>query len=523
VVTSDPKTKEITIATVLGEVVVKSETPLPPGAEVLVRLYLDKARLMANIAVIKQQSAMAQEVIQTIKTPPMLVKGATVTALLLPEPQGPETLANTVFRIVDFLKAATSPAPPGTVNMIPVGTANIIPVGTANIIPVGTANIIKDLLQMPDIKASFIKLPAARQAEILSFIEQPETILTGKPALLIHAQNPPVSGAALPLIPADISLPGTQHRQTLRILGVFQPGTTPEQVATALNLNPAAKTSLQIATVESITAGGIPVLKTEHRHMTLTMPAAVQTGSIVAFEPVAAVPEKAPLPQGLPPVFDPLASLSWPALEETLQVVAHAAPEAAAMLRDTLPSPTPRLPAAALFFLAALRMGSVENWLGEKNLSLLRAAGKKELIEKLGGDFSKMSAQSRESLPGEWKAISMPLLHDEHLSQMQFFVRHQHDQEKGDEKDGKTPVTRFILNLKLSRMGDMQLDGLVRQKKFDLILRTDEKMSLTMRQELMQAFAKGLGQVKMQGGISFQTRTQGWVQVIPPAAAGTVA
>ena len=497
-VASNPKAKEITIATALGEVVVKSETPLPPGADVLVRLYLDKTRLMANIAVAKQQSVMAQEVLQAAKSPPALAKGATVTALLLPEPQGPETLANTVFRIVDFLKATASP------------------------VPIGTMNIIKDLLQMPDIRAAFTKLPVIKQAEILSFIEQTETAPTQKSPPM-GAQSTPVSDAALPLIPADVSLPGTQHKQTLRILGVFPPGTTPEQVGTAINLPPAAKASLQTATVESVTAGGIPVLKTEHRHMTLTIPAAVQTGSIVAFEPVAAAPEKAPVLKELPPVFNPLSSLSWPALEETIQVVAHTAPEAAALLRDTLPSPTPRLPAAALFFLAALRMGSVENWLGEKNLSLLRAAGKKDLIEKLGGDFSRLSAQSKESLPGEWRAISMPLLHDEHLSQMQFFVRHQHEQEKGDEKDGKTPVTRFILNLKLSRMGDMQLDGLVRQKKFDLILRTDEKMPLTMRQELMQAFAKGLDQAKMQGGMSFQTRTQGWVQVIPPPATGTVA
>jgi hypothetical protein len=60
-------------------------------------------------------------------------------------------------------------------------------------------------------------------------------------------------------------------------------------------------------------------------------------------------------------------------------------------------------------------------------------------------------------------------------------------------------------------MGAMQLDGYIQKKKFDMILRTEDKLPFDMRQELMKRFAQGLSQVNMQGGISFQTRQQGWM------------
>jgi hypothetical protein len=37
----------------------------------------------------------------------------------------------------------------------------------------------------------------------------------------------------------------------------------------------------------------------------------------------------------------------------------------------------------------------------------------------------------------------------------------------------------------------------------------------------MQGFARGLDQVQMQGGITFQARRQGWVTVELPHQAGT--
>jgi hypothetical protein len=123
--------------------------------------------------------------------------------------------------------------------------------------------------------------------------------------------------------------------------------------------------------------------------------------------------------------FEPLVSKNWPALQDALQALQHATADVATTLRNTLPTASPRLVPTALFFLAALRMGGIENWLGPNTLQSLRDMGKRDIADRLAGDFSRLSAQSKEPLTNEWRAISIPLQHDEQISQMQFFIRRQ--------------------------------------------------------------------------------------------------
>jgi hypothetical protein len=201
---------------------------------------------------------------------------------------------------------------------------------------------------------------------------------------------------------------------------------------------------------------------------------------------------------------------TWSTLQSVLQAL-PAGSAAAQALRNTLPTPTQQLAPTALLFLAALRSGDIGNWLGANTLQTLLQSGKKELADALSSDFDKLSTQSKNILPGNWRAVSIPLRHESQISQMQFYVRRQHDQEQDKKSGANKPATRFILNVTLSRMGALQLDGFIQKKNFDIILRTDEKLPFDMRQELMKRFAQGLDQVQMQGGISFQTRQQGWM------------
>jgi hypothetical protein len=213
--------------------------------------------------------------------------------------------------------------------------------------------------------------------------------------------------------------------------------------------------------------------------------------------------------------FDPLQSRTWPALQETLQVLIGQSGNAAQLLKNTLPTPAAaRMTPTALFFLAALRIGSIESWLGENILHALSKAGRKDLIDRLGGDFKSLSRQAQTTLAGDWRVISLPMLHDEQISQIQFYIRQQDDEDKDGKEDGAgKKMTRFILNLTLSRLGDMQLDGLIRQKRLDLILRSGDALPFDIRQQIMQRFAAGIEQVNMQGKVSFQTRAEKWAYI----------
>lgn len=302
----------------------------------------------------------------------------------------------------------------------------------------------------------------------------------------------------------------------MEIVDIKPPNTSPPTTAKIDAPTPL----LQIGEVETVTPNGFPIIKTKDDSFVLRTPVSVPIGSQITFKvtPVSAqqilstvnAPQNLGALDSLDASFEPLRDIKWPALEETLRQLAKISPETLQNVQNTIPSPTAKLAPTTLLFLAALRLGEIKNWLGDDTLRTLRSAGKRELVDKLVKDFGRLSQQSKDPLPGEWRAISMPMLHDEHLTQAQFFVRQQFD-DKNDKDTDKKPTTRFVLNMNFSRMGALQMDGYIRQKNFDMVLRTAQALSLDTRQQIMQRFSAGLDQVNMQGVISFQTREQGWV------------
>jgi hypothetical protein len=87
------------------------------------------------------------------------------------------------------------------------------------------------------------------------------------------------------------------------------------------------------------------------------------------------------------------------------------------------------------------------------------------------------------------------------------------DGKNGEGHDAQ--ANRFLIDLTLSRIGDLQLDGLVRPRRFDLILRTHMPLPPDMRHEIGQLFHNSVETLGMVGTVSFQAGTQGWVAVQP--------
>ncbi len=297
---------------------------------------------------------------------------------------------------------------------------------------------------------------------------------------------------------------------------------------------------LQVAQLDNYTHKGLNVLKTldienplnfqnsindqDVRRFAIEQPLSINKESIIIFK---AVPLETNLSiQGQAATITPSAQNeildknfitreNWPALEETIRVLNETSPEIAQNIKNSLITPTAKLVPTTLFLMAALRLGSIENWLGGNILKNLRSAGRKELADMLSSDFTRMSNLSKEPIADEWRPFSLPFINEDKANQLQMYIREQYEKENSEGKEPKK-FTRFILNLNLSRMGQMQLDGTTNKKNLDIIIRTEKKLSFSMRQDIMKSFSKGIEHVNMQGHISFQTKSQEWIEIDIP-------
>ncbi len=206
-------------------------------------------------------------------------------------------------------------------------------------------------------------------------------------------------------------------------------------------------------------------------------------------------------------------NFSWLAMDEALQSLQQAAPQMAQALSNTAPNPaTPRqIPAAALFFIAAVRSGDISSWLGDKTIDTLRRIGKGDVLNRLTRDVSGMQRTSTEPAGQDWRAMALPMTGDGDIHKMMLYYRH--DKDGDDQEEDNKRGTRFIFDLSLSRLGDVQLDGLFRPGKLDLIVRTQDQLSEAMKQTMRRAYISALEQTDISGELAFQNKAEQFVKV----------
>ncbi len=68
---------------------------------------------------------------------------------------------------------------------------------------------------------------------------------------------------------------------------------------------------------------------------------------------------------------------------------------------------------------------------------------------------------------------------------------------------GTSPSDRFMLEVELKRMGPLQFDGLVRERRFDLVVRSREPFVPALQSQIERAFQDGLLITGWNGEIGF--------------------
>lgn len=262
-------------------------------------------------------------------------------------------------------------------------------------------------------------------------------------------------------------------------------------------------------------SGGLFLLHT-------ALPESVPTGASLTLSPQPA-PGAAGTPLALPdipagmqalPIWGPilLNTQSWDNLNALHQTLLQTAPQSATMMANISPSPAnlAQMMPAALFFISAIKGGDISQWMGDRTIDALKKAGKHSLLSALTKETGALSRLANEPV-GEWRTHALPLYHDGTFHKILLHSREDSPHDDGDDAPHNT--TRFIFDLTLAHIGPVQLDGLFRDKRLDVILRTTRHFSGIMQAEMRRLYAQALEHTPIKGDLSFQNNPEQWVTI----------
>lgn len=190
----------------------------------------------------------------------------------------------------------------------------------------------------------------------------------------------------------------------------------------------------------------------------------------------------------------------WPALEEAIAALAQIAPDLAARLRATLsPNSGPQLAGTLLFLIGAL-YGS--DWPGTGIDAALSSAEHAKLAQRLADDAEELRRLGSDPATGDWRVLTLPLLAGPIVLPLRLFMRRPKPGAPAEE------TTRFAIEVELSRLGPLQLDGLLRGMHLILIVRSHRGLPAPLREETTAVYRRALREWGLSGDLSFATAAE---------------
>jgi hypothetical protein len=442
-----------------------------------------------------------------------VLPGATLPAVVLPSdislptnaspPLSPSVLPQTY---------APQPSPYGLPTAPQFAGAPISLVPDAAIAPALPDNVISGELAVQNLlNTDQSALPATPQ------IPLPNTASTLNTPTLPGALTPPSS------TPAAFQVGNAPTSSLAQPLQALQPGNEAIVRVIAVSLPnqppPVPQAPDQIvARVIASGPNGEPIIKAGDTTLYIRQSAPLPAGTtlLVTVTAAKAQPDMLILPPDTRNVL---------AFQQIISALAQIDPQLAQQVLSTsIPQPNAALPATLLFLMSAFKQGNVRNWLGDDAADALAHAGKAELIAKLTQDLDAAAMPARDPVVGEWKSYPIPIYNQGQFQVMNFHVHG--DGRKNQEKDAggasRPSYVRFLIDLRLSRLGPMQFDGFVRLKQLDLIIRSEHSLPEGLHRDLRGLYARTLGMIDYAGSLNFQVGRQNWLNVQKTASKAVV-
>lgn len=163
---------------------------------------------------------------------------------------------------------------------------------------------------------------------------------------------------------------------------------------------------------------------------------------------------------------------------------------------------------AFLLFLMALQGGNFSQWLGNNNARWLEERGNINLLKKAEAEFLTLSRHYAEAQPHQWQPIFFPVAVDGTLQQVRMFVKRDRKQGQSSQASGNEEDTRFVVEVDLTQLGELQMDGFVRKQDkellFDMIIRSLQPLSKEIQNDIVEIYTNTGMLTGYKGSLTFQ-------------------
>ena len=363
---------------------------------------------------------------------------------------------------------------------------------------------------LPKVLMSALQADVRAKIEALFFSAPPAKGAAAAPALpaqltstvVLGTQgNPQGTQALAPALKLPIAL-STGSEVRLRVIADASAPGQPLALAT-----PAAAAQHTIAgCIIGYTPSGNAVLHSPLGAIILQGALHVPVGTELSMAVEPALPTPATLPASASSLPQLLLSVarSWPSLTEAIALLRQNSSNADTLaVLARLPQAGPKLAAGLIAAMQALRTGDAEALLGALVAARAGGTARDESARKVRQEFAQVSSLAQERPGIDWRCCFIPILDDGTIRQINLFYRRDRRKDRKDAKDEKSG-TRFIVEVDMSRMGPFQFDGLVREKQFDLMVRSHIALPQKFKQDITELFHEALTLGDYRGGLVFQ-------------------
>lgn len=308
----------------------------------------------------------------------------------------------------------------------------------------------------------------------------------------------------------------TQATQAYSVTGTAAPaaGSAVNPPPLPTSLQP-AQTALVTLTVIGQEQDGEPVLQTPLGLVKVTSNITLPTGSTLTGT-ITQLPNALGQGATAQPLSITVGNLAggWQSLQDILTVLKSAVgADALAAQLPSLQATTQQFTAnpqqfnaGAFLFMTMLKGGDFKTWLGSDNVRALEQAGQGQLLNKAEGEFTALSRLFNEG-SSQWQTLMLPAMVDGQLQMIRFFSKRERDKDK-DGKEEKGGNTRFVVEVSLSELGEVQLDGLYRdmnkERYFELIIRSETPLEQEAQRDIMAIYESVAAASGLKGSLGFQ-------------------